>query len=269
MFAQFRHQYPQGSITAEIVEKVDGMHTFRAVVRSGDVVLSTAYATDRNFEQAEERAVAKALARVGLESTYDHNYAPLLSQVTRETDSMNAISDGNASSLVGRKPQLQAATTLMPEERRHQNSSSSQAYATANTINGEILKEIPAPVTARTHRETIAPVAISHHATGDNFYDQSVPIPEPAAPEPSPLNPPDAHPSSEPLDLSEAITQIDVEMQRLNWSQEDGRDYLIRTFNKKSRQRLTPRELENFLNYLKSLPNPISHSFTTEPEDIF
>ncbi|MFN5855688.1 MAG: hypothetical protein ACK456_07285 [Pseudanabaenaceae cyanobacterium] len=265
MFAQFRHQYPQGSITADIIEKVDGMHTFRAVVRSGDVILSTAYATDHNFEQAEERAVEKALARVGLESTYDHNYAPLLSQVTRETDSMNAISDGNARSLVNRKPQLQAATTLIPEERRHQNSSSSQTYG--NAINGEILKEIPAPSTARTHQETIAPETISHHATGENFSYQSVP--EPVTPEPLPLNSPEPHPTSEPLDLSEAITQIDVEMQRLNWSQEDGRDYLIRTFNKKSRQRLTPRELENFLNYLKSLPNPISHSFTSEPEDIF
>ncbi|MFN9856958.1 MAG: hypothetical protein ACK556_02350, partial [Pseudanabaena sp.] len=60
----------------------------------------------------------------------------------------------------------------------------------------------------------------------------------------------------EPIDLSDAISKIDVEMDRLNWTKPQGRDYLVRTFDKKSRQQLTNDELLQFLSYLKSLPTP-------------
>jgi hypothetical protein len=268
MFAQFRHQYPHGSITAEIVEKVDGMHTFRAVVRSGDVILSTAFATDSSFERAEERAIERALARVGLESAYGHNYPPLLSQVTRETDSISGLS--------GSAPQLQAAPILREDRHdpapsyptSHQPLHSPKSYTPPATINGEILKEIPAPPLP-------APIYSPNHHNSPPAPEISLPVePQqpyvPAQPSKPPITSPAAPPvNSDPLDLSDAIAQIDVEMRRLNWSAEDGRDYLIRTFNKKSRQRLTPHEMGNFLNYLKSLPTPISHSFTPDSEDIF
>jgi hypothetical protein len=62
--------------------------------------------------------------------------------------------------------------------------------------------------------------------------------------------------SPEPVDLSDAISKIDVEMERLSWTKTQGRDYLVRTFDKKSRQQLTNDELLQFLSHLKSLPTP-------------
>ena len=47
---------------------------------------------------------------------------------------------------------------------------------------------------------------------------------------------------------------IDTQMQRLGWNEEQGRQYLIDTYNKKSRLHLTDEELLEFWNHLKSLP---------------
>jgi hypothetical protein len=47
-----------------------------------------------------------------------------------------------------------------------------------------------------------------------------------------------------------------VELKRLGWSESQGRTYLQRTYNKRSRQQLTDDELLDFLNYLQSEPSP-------------
>jgi hypothetical protein len=54
-----------------------------------------------------------------------------------------------------------------------------------------------------------------------------------------------------------SLTEYDLilfEMTRLGWSRENGILYLQQTYNKKTRKELTTREIEEFLNYLKSLP---------------
>jgi hypothetical protein len=43
-------------------------------------------------------------------------------------------------------------------------------------------------------------------------------------------------------------------MMRVSWSIKRGRSYLLETYNKQTRQELTANEINNFLNYLKSLP---------------
>jgi len=55
----------------------------------------------------------------------------------------------------------------------------------------------------------------------------------------------------EPLDLSDIISQTDVEMVRLGWSARQGKAYLKQAFNKESRQQLTASELQQFLTYLQ------------------
>ena len=55
------------------------------------------------------------------------------------------------------------------------------------------------------------------------------------------------------IELSE-FDLILVEMQRIGWGVEQGREYLQQTYNKRSRQQLTPDETTEFLIYLKSLP---------------
>lgn len=53
-------------------------------------------------------------------------------------------------------------------------------------------------------------------------------------------------------DYEDVIAAIDREMARLKWIKEQGRDYLIEKYNKRSRQLLTDEELLDFLSHLKS-----------------
>jgi hypothetical protein len=62
------------------------------------------------------------------------------------------------------------------------------------------------------------------------------------------------------IELSETDLIL-FEMNRIGWSIEQGRQYLQRNYNKQSRQQLTDPEVNQFLNYLKSLPTSSSNSF--------
>jgi hypothetical protein len=63
---------------------------------------------------------------------------------------------------------------------------------------------------------------------------------------------------SEPVDLSDVIAKTDVELQRLGWTPEQGREHLIKTYGKRGRTLLTEDELHGFLQYLQSQPDPIA-----------
>jgi hypothetical protein len=59
---------------------------------------------------------------------------------------------------------------------------------------------------------------------------------------------------TEPIDLSDVIAKTDVEMERLSWTPQQGREYLIKTYGKRGRTLLTEEELLDFLQYLESIP---------------
>jgi len=61
--------------------------------------------------------------------------------------------------------------------------------------------------------------------------------------------------ANEPDDLSTLIAHTDIEMDRIGWTKQQGRDYLKRTYKKSTRQRLDVDELMDFLNYLRAVPS--------------
>jgi hypothetical protein len=103
----------------------------------------------------------------------------------------------------------------------------------------------------------------SHTATGnimpftpsDYNPPKEIEIPLPPVPETAPTTTTSKRKkNSEPEDNSDDIAKIGVEMQRLGWTIEDGRNYLFQTYGKKSRHVLSREELLEFLHYLKSQP---------------
>ncbi len=56
----------------------------------------------------------------------------------------------------------------------------------------------------------------------------------------------------EPIDLSNQLSQIMVEMERVGWTKQQGKDYLQRKYKKTSRDQLSASEVFDFLEYLKS-----------------
>ncbi|UBF26715.1 hypothetical protein K9N68_01550 [Kovacikia minuta CCNUW1] len=63
------------------------------------------------------------------------------------------------------------------------------------------------------------------------------------------------------IELS-GIDLILVEVKRLGWSIEQGREHLQRYYQKRSRKQLTVSEITHCLNYLQSLPTPSRHFAT-------
>ncbi len=59
---------------------------------------------------------------------------------------------------------------------------------------------------------------------------------------------------AQPIDLSDVIAKTDVEMERLGWTPQQGREYLIQTYGKRGRTLLTEEELLDFLQHLESIP---------------
>lgn len=57
------------------------------------------------------------------------------------------------------------------------------------------------------------------------------------------------------IELQNTICHINAEMERVGWSNTEGRNHLIKTYGKRSRFQLTDDQLLEFLNYLKSLPS--------------
>jgi hypothetical protein len=62
--------------------------------------------------------------------------------------------------------------------------------------------------------------------------------------------------AAEEMDLSEAMARTTVEIKRLRWTAEQGKDYLKRTYGKRGRSELNQEQLLDFLRYLESLPTP-------------
>ncbi|MBD0345267.1 MAG: hypothetical protein ICV63_10715 [Coleofasciculus sp. Co-bin14] len=62
--------------------------------------------------------------------------------------------------------------------------------------------------------------------------------------------------NDKPIDFSEVIARTNVELKRLGWTNQQGRDYLVQTYGKRSRQLLTDGELLDFLSYLETEPTP-------------
>ncbi|MDY6781299.1 MAG: hypothetical protein SW833_01885 [Cyanobacteriota bacterium] len=59
-----------------------------------------------------------------------------------------------------------------------------------------------------------------------------------------------------PIDFSDIIAQTNLEIKRLGWTNDQGRQYLLATYGKRSRQLLSDEELVEFLEYLQGQPTP-------------
>jgi hypothetical protein len=79
----------------------------------------------------------------------------------------------------------------------------------------------------------------------NNYYEQ---------PEPSKPTKPNISTKPEPIDLSNQLSQIMVEMERIGWTKPQGKDYIVRTYHKQSRDQLSASEVFEFLHYLQSQP---------------
>ncbi|WP_052050758.1 hypothetical protein [Leptolyngbya sp. KIOST-1] len=233
LLSQFRQRYPQGSLTADLLTIHDGLYVVRVCAGVEGTVLASGLGANTKLEAAEDTATTRALERLCL---------PAAAPDRPETSLLQPPSPPSLPVVEAAVPPPQS-TLLGPAP-------------DAIDPRGRTLTVVPAPAMKAA---TPPPIALAIPP-----QPQPEAAPEPAAPTPAP-DPEDDEPnefmdldpgSALAVDLSDIIAQTDVELQRLGWDVNQGREFLEKTYGKRSRHDLTDDELLEFLLYLETQPTP-------------
>jgi hypothetical protein len=309
MLNQFRLQYPQGSLTSELVMIDHGLYIVRSQVEVGDVTLATGLAGATTVEDAEDQARLRALALLNFESKPSTEIKPDLIEPSKDHKTAIASQPIIPKEKLVEEPQpapipksvktkkSPAPTPPLPVEvetvaiKTEKSSPISPPEVSlipepspipkipvtekapelilSEPIEPEVedfsqeLVEIPPTPPELTEQNGKLPQTDSE-TNGSHesplpletlpLLDTTVASPELAVDQPAPP----ALDTSEPIDFSEVIARSNVELKRLNWTNEHGKNYLLQTYGKRSRQLLSDGELIEFLQYLESQPTPTS-----------
>jgi hypothetical protein len=233
-----RQHYPDAALTAELLMVQGDQFVVRAELRRADQLLATGMAADANLEQAEDRARLRALDALGLRPAPQ----PLAVDVHLVTPEPVL------------PPEPEPELPPLPEE----------PPELAAEIHYEPPMEEPEPeIEVAPEPEPVAearPRPRRRRAEEPQPEETVMPEPEPllplmavAAPEPEP------QPTAAHDDWSEELADIEVELKRLGWTQQQQQDHLQRTYGRRSLALITDyADLVDFLGYLRSLPMAIA-----------
>jgi len=237
MLAQFHNLYPNGSIISELLEIFQGKYIVRVSIQIEGITRATAIAGAETVEAAEDHAINRALTVLGIKN------AP--TEVTKSISSSVA------------PPQIKSN---LDESKPVPSVSNTQIHT-------------PPSLEEKIDPKVAKPGISSGFSSSEPEYQ---PLPEVPSRSPSnvtPFTPRSYTPEEdsgvestvskkkrqkEPINLSDVIAQTDVEIERLGWTPEQGKDYLLKTYGKRGRSLLSEEELRSFLTYLKSQPDPIA-----------
>lgn len=227
MLQQFRHLYPQGSFISELINIDRGLYIVKVSVQNQGTILGTGLAAAETVEKAEDQARERALMIVNLTNL---DSIPPQSQATSSQSlvvPLVAPREEKQIIPIPEKPQPDIKETVTTESFSPPEIEDFVAWETEEVI----------PPTNPVVENQI------------NLFDQ--PITSESLEEKVSV----ATESTIELDFNEIRHKIDLEMKRLNWTKEQGRDYLLSTYGKRSRLHLTDEELLEFWHYLENLPS--------------
>jgi hypothetical protein len=308
MLNQFRLQYPQGSLTSELVMIDHGLYIVRSRVEVGEVTLATGLAGATTVESAEDQARLRALALLNFDSKPSAEIPPAPVAPTKDPKTAIASQPITPTEKLIEEPQpspipkvvqtkkaptppVEVETVAVKTEQSFPISPPevpvipepspvpqtpipekapelilSEPVEPAIEHPAEELVQIPPSPPELTEQNGKSPQTDSE-ANGSHesplpletlpLLDNVIPLqsPEVEIAQPLSLTSPPLD-TSEPIDFSEVIARSNVELKRLNWTQEHGKNYLLQTYGKRSRQLLSDEELIEFLQYLESQPTP-------------
>lgn len=225
MFSQFRVRYPTGSLISELITIDRGQYIVRAQVVVDGVVLSSGLAAAETVEGAEDRAKNRALAAIELGQT----------SVSPPTSSFST-SAANQPTSYDVPP---APTTSSPLPNTGKLGISSHAASISQSLPDG------------------ADDWLSHSSETESWDDpEPPPLPTPAKSMPAPSCSTPQTSVGGYRDLSDEVAKMKVELARLHWTPEQGKQHLMKTYQKSSSKDLTDEEFFNFLHYLESQPTP-------------
>ncbi|MFM7876008.1 MAG: hypothetical protein ACKO8M_05675 [Microcystis panniformis] len=256
MLQKLRQRYPQVALISELVQIDHGKYIVRAIIEIEGKTVVTGLAAADTVEIAEDRARERALLLLEAENTPDLQLVEKVSpnNISLPEDLPKPVPSAKKSTKTAKvteipRPEAKIEPELpqvkdIPPAKIEPELPQVQDIPPAK-IEPELpqVKDIPLP----------EPEPLLLEMEPDNYSllselpeEASLTEEEPPAPEPVVVIP-------EEIDYSVLKTKIDVEMKRLAWTTEKGREYLISTYGKKSRLLLTNEELLEFYNYLSSI----------------
>lgn len=287
MLTQFRVRYPKASLISELVQIDRGKYIVRASVAVDGITLATGMAAAETVEQAEDRARERVLAVVALD-TNSLGEEGNLDQNPRSTpEGNNNISVKDEISGKDRKilKQPTPAKTVPSSTATVSDNSPSQTEIEKNSrelnlsTNQNSALDLPGSNSATNELDLnydavdieadLKDTNLIHDAEIElksSSEEMEIPIEIPLPEEEENVDPnptlsiqEDRENNSEEqtIDYTEVIARTNFEMNRLGWTEEQGRSYLKETYGKRSRHSLTDRELLQFLKFLEEQPDPV------------
>ncbi|MGK7886576.1 MAG: hypothetical protein AB4057_18370 [Crocosphaera sp.] len=291
MLNQFRQHYPEGSLVSELVTIDHGKYIVRVLLQNNNVTLSTGLAADEKIEIAEDRAIERALNSLQLDAkpvaVQEKNVVQPSASPPEITQPKSTVAYSSpppekpveVEPVVNKNEIKEIETPTKPPIKTKietpTKSSKNQVKTTTNSNKSPSIQpkieEKPLPILETPQEpeieKTTLPIAeiteepeieetslpIAEITEEPEIEETSLPITE-ITEEPEIEEKPSTE--EEVLDFSEIIARSNVELKRLKWTTEQGREYLVKTYGKRSRQVLSDDELLEFLRYLEGLPTP-------------
>ena len=256
MLQKLRQRYPQVALISELVQIDHGKYIVRAIIEIEGKTVVTGLAAADTVEIAEDRARERALLLLEAENTPDLQLVEKVSpnNISLPSDLPKTVPSTKKSTKTAKVTEIpRPEAKIEPELPQVQDIPPAKIEPELPQVKdippAKIEPELP-PVKDIPLPE---PEPLLLEMETDNYSllselpeEASLTEEEPPAPEPVVVIP-------EEIDYSVLKTKIDVEMKRLAWTTEKGREYLISTYGKKSRLLLTNEELLEFYNYLSSI----------------
>lgn len=273
MLAEFRARYPQGSLLSELIDIDRGLYLVKVAVQVEGITLANGLAAAEKLELAEDRARERAISALGLEiepKQIQKIEEPVLATVT---PSERAIENGTKA--------------IIDAEERDNNSSVDQvvlprtphpAIEQMATSSEPATPTINAPLSVPKQQDALPDLNVASEQEQEQGIDDTpdtnqgtlfagtynsqstevesvLDLPNPTATISSES---DTTTEIVEMDFNKIKHQTDIEIKRLGWTRDDGRNFLQSHYGKRSRLHLTDEELLEFLHYLESLPTPVN-----------
>ena len=291
MLAQFQARYPTGSLISELLSIYQGKFVVRVSAQVEGVTRATGMAAAETPELAEDRARVRALAVLAIDEVRGSSGVKLRSlsdpQSEKPPEATTIQLPGQLSGQFSGDAMPEQAIQINPlgllepitqTNHRANPKSESNEPTYLSVLQASPLRESTpdlgspeqendrsfAPTPATQEPSAFDQIASAQQTDSSNPL---IPFSNVTPLVPRSYNLQDATPpgeiaetkmltTSEPIDLSDLIARTNVELKRLGWNNQKGREYLEQKYNKRSRQHLNDEELLEFLHYLESLPSP-------------
>jgi hypothetical protein len=271
MLQKLRQRYPQVALISELVQIDHGKYIVKAIVEIEGKTVVTGLAAADTVEIAEDRARERALLLLEAESTPDLQLVEKVSpnNISLPEDLPKPVASAKKSTKTPKvteiprpeakiEPELPQVKDIPPAKIEPELPQVKDIPPAKIEPELPQVKDIP-PAKIEPELPQVKDIPLPEpeplllEMETDNYSllselpeEASLTEEEPPEPEPVVVIP-------EEIDYSVLKTKIDVEMKRLAWTTEKGREYLISTYGKKSRLLLTNEELLEFYNYLSSI----------------